>query len=472
MYIQTNSGLGQVTSPEGVETLGPLPRPLTEREVMLVAKGAGDLWGDKLGNIDVFAQKAIVRLSNNPLTAADAYALLNAVKSRELRGIFIENQKVPTLRARNVGRWWWEIIPKGEDATLQSDPSAPISGAPIIVFRDTIRSIPSRLDSSLLKAFAIFQMFLKLKPGECDVAQSLMPEKEVDMQFAELPDTDQCKVPLINTCSRMKKLDKAVCEFKARLKNPWLVCYGQSYWSLLAKDVLGNGKSKKEKCDLAERAKKRHGKELYCALRSSYLTEHKFSEPWPKSPFDLRQWFLEKKKRNLTWCDQKALESVSGNKCFDTVSFVMSILAKQKGIRRGKNNLGVVLPEAFVERAEPDSAGKCQIIGSSQLTQIIKRLKSTLENGYPVRAGVYPPDKPCHLSLLMRSLGHYVLIIGHDGVDTFVYWNTGQGPEESVYGNRFGLLKVDRNRFISSAGRYQVVYLDSLVPKASLVCPI
>jgi hypothetical protein len=292
------------------------------------------------------------------------------------------------------------------------------------------------------------------------------------MQFAGLPDVDQCKVPSIKTCSSMKKLDKAVCEFKARLKNPWLVCYGQSYWSLLAQDALENAKRKKKKCMLGDKEKKRHGRQLYCALRRFYLSDHMYSEPWPKSPLDLWQWFLDKEKRELTWCDQEALASVSGNKCFDTVSFVISILAKQKGIRRGKNSLGVVLPESFVERAEPDGAGNCQIFSSSRLSEVIRKLKSTLDNGHLVRAGVYPPYKPCHRSLLMRSLGHYVLIIGHDGADTFVYWNTVQGAEGSVYGSRFSLLKSGKNRFVSPAASYQVVYLDSLVPKTSLACPI
>lgn len=150
MYMRTNMALGQVTFPDSRAPLNPPPRPLTEREVMLVAKSAGDLWGDKLGNIDVFAQKAIVRLSNNPWTAADAHELLDAVRSRELRGIFIENQKVPALRAQKLGTWYGKLIPAGEDAVVVP---APIGSTepPLIAFRDSIKTNPARLDPALVK---------------------------------------------------------------------------------------------------------------------------------------------------------------------------------------------------------------------------------------------------------------------------------------------------------------------------------
>lgn len=141
MYIQTNTGLGQVT---------PF-RPLTEREVMLVAKSAGDLWGDELGNIDVFAQKAIVRLSRNHLTSAEAHGLLDAVRSRKLRGIFIENQKAPALRARELGTWYGNLIPAGEDAVIVPAPAG-TTEPPLIAFRDSVKTNPARLDPALVKA--------------------------------------------------------------------------------------------------------------------------------------------------------------------------------------------------------------------------------------------------------------------------------------------------------------------------------
>jgi len=126
-------------------------RPLSEREVMLVAKSAGDLWGDKLGNIDVYAQRAIVRLSKNPAAVGDAHALLEAVKSRELRGIFIENQKVPALRAQKLGTWYGKLIPPGEDAAVVPAPAGSAE-PPLIAFRDAVKANPARLDPALVKA--------------------------------------------------------------------------------------------------------------------------------------------------------------------------------------------------------------------------------------------------------------------------------------------------------------------------------
>jgi hypothetical protein len=58
--------------------------------------------GDKLGNIDVYAQRSIVRLSRNPATAEDAHALLDGVRTRALRGIFIENRRPRAARASSV----------------------------------------------------------------------------------------------------------------------------------------------------------------------------------------------------------------------------------------------------------------------------------------------------------------------------------------------------------------------------------
>src|SRR5206468_8562921 len=87
----------------------------------------------------------------NPLTAADAHALLDAVKSRELRGIFIENQKVPALRAQKLGTWYGKLIPPGEDAVVVPA-SAGSSESPLIAFRDRVKANSTRLDPALVMA--------------------------------------------------------------------------------------------------------------------------------------------------------------------------------------------------------------------------------------------------------------------------------------------------------------------------------
>ena len=102
-------------------------------------------------HIDVHAQYALLRMfKGDPGARADAARMLAAVKTGTLAGIYKEDQRVPALLARRMGSNWWELIPQGEDAALvlDPDPSAPS----IIVFRDQVRSLPSRLDPALRKA--------------------------------------------------------------------------------------------------------------------------------------------------------------------------------------------------------------------------------------------------------------------------------------------------------------------------------
>ena len=104
------------------------------------------------GRIDVHAQYALLRMakSPDPGARADASAMLGAVKAGALAGIYKEDQQVPALRARRVGTSWWLVIPKGEDAAVLREPGA----APLIVFRDGVRSDAARLDPALRRAWA------------------------------------------------------------------------------------------------------------------------------------------------------------------------------------------------------------------------------------------------------------------------------------------------------------------------------
>lgn len=105
--------------------------------------------------IDVFAQKALLRMSKNPAMSADAAGMAAAVKAGKLGGIYKEDQKVPALRIKKINpkAWWVHIIPKREDAVLFLDPDSPMQGVPIIVFRDSVRSTPLRFDLALQKAW-------------------------------------------------------------------------------------------------------------------------------------------------------------------------------------------------------------------------------------------------------------------------------------------------------------------------------
>lgn len=101
--------------------------------------------------IDVHAQYSLMRMSRNPDTAEAAAGMLAAVKSGRLGGIYKEDQQVPALRARGMGLGWWQLLQRGQDATVVFDRNP--ASAPLLVFRDGVRSIPSRLDPALLGAW-------------------------------------------------------------------------------------------------------------------------------------------------------------------------------------------------------------------------------------------------------------------------------------------------------------------------------
>lgn len=102
--------------------------------------------------IDVHAQYSLLRMAKDPAASADASAMLAAVKSGQLAGIYKEDQLVPAQRAQKKGIGWWQVLQPGQDAAVVRDPGA----APMIVFRDSIRSVPSRLDPALLRAWREF----------------------------------------------------------------------------------------------------------------------------------------------------------------------------------------------------------------------------------------------------------------------------------------------------------------------------
>jgi V8-like Glu-specific endopeptidase len=123
----------------------PLHRALTARDVM-----------DP--RIDVPAQYALMRLSKrSPAERAAAAAMLDAVRSGRLAGIYKEDQRVPALRAQGMGRGWWQLLRLGQDATIVVDRNPAV--APILIFRNAVRSNPARLDPALLAVWAALLRF-------------------------------------------------------------------------------------------------------------------------------------------------------------------------------------------------------------------------------------------------------------------------------------------------------------------------
>jgi len=68
-------------------------------------------------NIDVHAQYALLRMARGgPFGKADVAQVLDAVRSRALAGIFKEDERVPAVRAQQLGLGGWQLVPPGQDA--------------------------------------------------------------------------------------------------------------------------------------------------------------------------------------------------------------------------------------------------------------------------------------------------------------------------------------------------------------------
>ena len=117
-------------------------------------------------NIDVHAQYAIQRMlkSYDLDEWADGNEMLAAVKAGLLRGIYKEDQQVPALYARRIGLSWWQLIKPGEDAALRFSlsPENKILDM-MIVFRDSVRSNPQRLDPALRQKWQLAKRILVLQ---------------------------------------------------------------------------------------------------------------------------------------------------------------------------------------------------------------------------------------------------------------------------------------------------------------------
>jgi hypothetical protein len=106
------------------------------------------------GRIDVSAQKSLIRLKSNPATSGDATAMLSAVKSGRLAGIYGDDLLASAQLAALLGTVRWELVLHGRDAALIREPNP--AAAPNIIFRTHIRNDSPRLDRALLAAWAQF----------------------------------------------------------------------------------------------------------------------------------------------------------------------------------------------------------------------------------------------------------------------------------------------------------------------------
>ena len=134
--------------------------------------------------ISVPAQHSLVRLSKDPVTSADAVGMLEEVKAGRLAGIYCVNWEKAVQRALRFGKYWWTVIPQGEDVLLMLDPDNPAGGQPLIAFRreldprdkdgcgklktdKTLTPFPSRLDAALRKAWITYKLLRAGQLTEC-----------------------------------------------------------------------------------------------------------------------------------------------------------------------------------------------------------------------------------------------------------------------------------------------------------------
>jgi hypothetical protein len=117
----------------------PIASPLTEANLVR-------------DTIDPHAQRAILKLSRDGDHQDRAFALMlgRAAVRGQLGGIYLENTRVPILRAKQAGLPWWEILPKGKHAICWAEPA---EEAPVIVFDESIRGDADAVSLALREAF-------------------------------------------------------------------------------------------------------------------------------------------------------------------------------------------------------------------------------------------------------------------------------------------------------------------------------
>jgi phosphatidylserine/phosphatidylglycerophosphate/cardiolipin synthase-like enzyme/outer membrane protein OmpA-like peptidoglycan-associated protein len=113
--------------------------------------------------INVSAQHALVRLSRNPLTSADAVSMLQEIKADRLIGIYKADEGMPIRIARQMGRnlGWGSLIPRGAGSALILDPSDLFHGPPMIVFHPSLApAVKAReLDQTLMTSWNAYLAF-------------------------------------------------------------------------------------------------------------------------------------------------------------------------------------------------------------------------------------------------------------------------------------------------------------------------
>lgn len=159
--------------------------------------------------MDVGAQKALLKLKRDPATHAVAMAMITAVKSGRLNGIYGDD--LPTV-ARLAGRRGidsWELVPRGQVAVVYRESNR--TAAPTVIYRAHYRNDPIRLATALARAW------------RCLSPSSYGPETEAD--YRTRPSTSG-EFDIIGTDDRILVSDtleipfRFICCLEFEFKNP------------------------------------------------------------------------------------------------------------------------------------------------------------------------------------------------------------------------------------------------------------
>ncbi len=182
----------------------------TQLETVAIAEARTLTYDEVIdARISVPAQHSLVRLSKNSNTSAAAVAMLKEIKAGRLGGISCVNWKKAALRAQSLGKTWWTVIPKGEDAALMLDPDNLSGGQPLIAFRRELDPrpkgcgrlpnekpfppSPARLDAALLKAWSTYRAYSRpVPPHRCGAPQRENRAMDLEFEVASCLQTD-CK---------------------------------------------------------------------------------------------------------------------------------------------------------------------------------------------------------------------------------------------------------------------------------------
>jgi len=185
--------------------------------------------------IDVHAQYALMRMfSRGGQQASDASAILSAVKSSQLEGVYLPDEGVPALRARAAGSNWWEMIPPGKLATCYKQPEDRV---PLITFRKTIKDDRDMVAEALSLAWA--ECAIPASPPRCYTPTIEKPKPEPETEDKPECETDQdCLDKNLGDyctpekyCVWRQPVPEEPCECNLSATQPHLPCWLKYGWN-------------------------------------------------------------------------------------------------------------------------------------------------------------------------------------------------------------------------------------------------